>query len=422
MAHVLVHTCTSHPYEIEPEEDTEEESDDQPEPLLTWTVEQWSGVLESFECLRKVLIRKDAKMNYIRPSDVGKNAGTVDSELATAPWFKKKFKVMEEQITIHRILAPIREALEAQVRRTGKEKAIKKKDLDDVRHQIDSLGEESAVKEALLTLFHRQEDDSGNKFLHLKGLNELRDVLADLPFNLCHFQYSVESCMHRLNQFLAKGKDCALIQARYTIPKASELHRTLAPNIDARVAASSARRRQNANALEKAKLNELRRGRAALKTGHGDDPLDAAVEAAQGAKPSADQEDGERPRESDKNKRKRVPRLTIVDEMEEDDDDDANETAAGLSQVPRRKRRSAVGGEEPPPGPPPDEGIFDENGKVLKRLKWTDEEKACVKEGVKVYGVGKWVSIKTDYAEILRNRTPVQIKDCWRTMTKNQEV
>jgi len=419
MAHILMNTCTAHPYGVSTEsgnEDGTSHNSVDPEPLVKWNSDQWTGLLDSINYLQTLVIRKDAKINYSCPSDVAADAGVVNSEVATASWFTKKFKLLDDQITIHQMLSPIRNALEMQARKTGNDK-IMKKGLDRVCQQVGSLSDDTNAKEALLTLFDQKEDGS----LSLKtSLSDLKKAIDDPPFDLCFFQSSVENCMHRLNLFLSDNKDCVLIQARYTIPKASELYRTLNPSVESRVAIASARRRKNVLGLEKAKLNELRRGRAALTSGHGDDPLNAAVEAAQGAQPSADQEDGEQAKDStEKNKRKRAPRLRIVDEIEEDDD--FNHTAPGLSQVPRRKRRSSTEGKGPPPVLP-DEGIFDEEGKVRKRLRWTDEEKLCVREGVKVHGTGKWVKIKHDYAAILRNRTPVQIKDCWRTMTKNQEV
>ena len=47
---------------------------------------------------------------------------------------------------------------------------------------------------------------------------------------------------------------------------------------------------------------------------------------------------------------------------------------------------------------------------------------SVVKEGVKRHGAGKWMEIKKEFGQVLRNRTSVQIKDCWRTMSKNNEV
>lgn len=57
-----------------------------------------------------------------------------------------------------------------------------------------------------------------------------------------------------------------------------------------------------------------------------------------------------------------------------------------------------------------------------KRKRWTDEEKDVVKQGIARYGVGRWAMIKSDWAMELRDRTSVQIKDCYRTMLKRGEL
>ena len=64
--------------------------------------------------------------------------------------------------------------------------------------------------------------------------------------------------------------------------------------------------------------------------------------------------------------------------------------------------------------PHPDEG--------KRRKRFTNEEKEAVKKGVEQYGPGDWKSIKNHYLGILHHRTPVQIKDCFRTMVKRGEV
>lgn len=56
------------------------------------------------------------------------------------------------------------------------------------------------------------------------------------------------------------------------------------------------------------------------------------------------------------------------------------------------------------------------------RRPWTVEEKSAVKEGVKKFGIGAWTKTKLEYAEILQNRTNIQIKDAWRHMLKKGEV
>lgn len=50
------------------------------------------------------------------------------------------------------------------------------------------------------------------------------------------------------------------------------------------------------------------------------------------------------------------------------------------------------------------------------RLVWTADEKNAVRQGIIRYGFGKWSKIKSEYAEILRYRTAVNVKDCARSM------
>uniref|UniRef100_A0A7S4JL48 Myb-like domain-containing protein n=1 Tax=Odontella aurita TaxID=265563 RepID=A0A7S4JL48_9STRA len=55
---------------------------------------------------------------------------------------------------------------------------------------------------------------------------------------------------------------------------------------------------------------------------------------------------------------------------------------------------------------------------------FADDEKAAIIAGVAKWGMGKWAKIKADpsFAERLRERTPVQIKDAYRTMWKGREA
>ncbi|XP_010183625.1 PREDICTED: telomeric repeat-binding factor 2, partial [Mesitornis unicolor] len=51
-----------------------------------------------------------------------------------------------------------------------------------------------------------------------------------------------------------------------------------------------------------------------------------------------------------------------------------------------------------------------------KKQKWTVQESEWIKEGVKKFGEGRWKAICEKYP--FQNRTPVMIKDRWRTMKK----
>jgi len=55
-----------------------------------------------------------------------------------------------------------------------------------------------------------------------------------------------------------------------------------------------------------------------------------------------------------------------------------------------------------------------------KRKKWTYEEKEAVVKGYQKHG-SKWIDIKKEYP-ILENRTNIQIKDCYRSILKQEEA
>ena len=55
-----------------------------------------------------------------------------------------------------------------------------------------------------------------------------------------------------------------------------------------------------------------------------------------------------------------------------------------------------------------------------KRVKFTDQETAAIKKGVRLFGESSWADIKRRFSDVLHKRDPVQIKDKWRNMTKNQ--
>ncbi|XP_052022295.1 telomeric repeat-binding factor 2 isoform X2 [Apodemus sylvaticus] len=58
----------------------------------------------------------------------------------------------------------------------------------------------------------------------------------------------------------------------------------------------------------------------------------------------------------------------------------------------------------------------DKSSNLTRKQKWTIEESAWVKDGVRKYGEGNWVAISKGYPFV--NRTAVMIKDRWRTMKK----
>lgn len=287
MAHILTHSCACHPYGLKKDENNEGGDDDM-EPLVNWDASQWQGLRDSFELLRTLMLRKDATINYLGKDQLLPDGEDVDEEREQTSLFTKSFRLIMDQIEIHRIISPIRNALEVQTRKMGK-KSIGKKRLTEVWNEMRSLDDKSIVKEALLNLFELVESGKGDDseeegkpkrkiptdLPKLKSLSDLKLILQDPPFDLCKLQISVERILHRFNQIVTGGEDCALIKARYTIPEGSSLYHTLESSHAARVAESSARRSKLEREVEGSALEDLRRRSADLKSSerHGEDPL-----------------------------------------------------------------------------------------------------------------------------------------------------
>ena len=51
-----------------------------------------------------------------------------------------------------------------------------------------------------------------------------------------------------------------------------------------------------------------------------------------------------------------------------------------------------------------------ENDGKKKRMRFTEDEKNSIKQGLDIHGKGNWAAIKKEYADVLANRTSVQIK------------
>jgi len=278
----------------------------------------------------------------------------------------------------------------------------------------------------------------------LKDLEELQKIFQERPYNLDWLVSKVEKVL----------KQCNANACPHDEPSAK---RQNLPN----QTTPESRRRKPKNA---GKLSSLKRGRAALRDQHGDDPLEESREIAEQATgvaarrsaqkhstqkktafvatddiPEIDdvEEDGDEPTKKAKNKpfyeeKKTKSQIEFGDSDEEDDGDGEGDGSpqkkrAKLSKVPARAKavvqpqpRKKKGGVNYYVGPPPDEGIFDEFGNVLQRIKFSDEEEGCILAALhKDHSLeGKWAEIKTMYGQILRNRTTVMIKDKFRNMKR----
>lgn len=126
------------------------------------------------------------------------------------------------------------------------------------------------------------------------------------------------------------------------------------------------------------------------------------------------------------NDEKRKSVFTIDDTDADDDncDDDDDDDCYQCKKVGRTRTRSSkvrkrtYAKQKYYTGPPPDPGYFDDKGNVIHKHLWSENETKALVAGVRKFGIGKWVLIKNEYGEILRNRSNVQLKDKWRGMER----
>jgi len=126
-------------------------------------------------------------------------------------------------------------------------------------------------------------------------------------------------------------------------------------------------------------------------------------------------------------KKKKSAKTLKFTDSEEEDSEDEDDAKAGttLSEVPDRPViRKEPSSAEKKPKPATQMLTHREHlpTGAIKRKKFTEEEKSAIKLGVERFGFGKWAKIKEYYSDELRDRTSVNIKDCYRTMMKKNEV
>lgn len=448
LAELLKDACGADPYA------------DMERPMSKWDRDLWSDFEDDLAAVSGALQRMDATVElYGTDSDPPENADDAGGRDLSAD----KLELMVTYLRIQAALAPIRGDLEAAVEKQEKTAKIDAAKLKEFGKYVDALPDEKA-KEACHLLFDKK---SKAKTYKLKDMEEIAAYLTDKPFDLLYLQDKIERLVQKWNVAVFGDKDPLLIDLKYRLPNDQQIRAAAkmtkkkrlsvtphhgpaykkrrstlggAAAAAAAVAADDDDEDGKLPAKTEAELEELRQKRANLGEGHGEDPLNDSIKAAAEAAGIAvvdnktdddiiatDEDDEELASPVLKKAREDLRRLSFVDELAKDDEEDEKERVQ-LSSLPDKvqikgeKQRRQSKPETLFRGRIPDEGIFNDKGNVVKRRRWTEEEKNAVKQGVEMHGVGNWVKIKDEYAEILRNRTSVQIKDVWRTMSKNSEV
>ncbi|KAL7557068.1 hypothetical protein ACA910_009901 [Epithemia clementina (nom. ined.)] len=391
--------------------------------LYTFDRRKWKDIENQLAKLRCLIQRKDAMLNYLgTETDVEDNIN--DPKNAHDPDTlrnKKKVQIVTRMIQIHRALAPIRKTIHDNLsaknfdfsntfsQDTLKEILSYSETLEDVDAQklvkllfkVQKVPSNTAAASEGAETEITKSDGGGEtrtEYALIEG-KQLAEALRTGQYDLENFQKKVENLLQEMNSHVYSNYLSILAQLRYTIETGSAMDKVLRATLKSR--------RDIAGKLS---IDDLRRQRTTLKNSHGADPLVESLQVSQnyvatGGGGSAG--GGKKPRAKAKATGKR-PDAPAKGELV---------VEANASPSPAKRPRELTY-----PRGNPDPGLFDERGNVTKRMAWSDEEKYFIKLGVKQFGLGNWMAIKEEYSDILRNRTNVQIKDCWRTMVRKGEL
>ncbi len=264
------------------------------------------------------------------------------------------------------------------------------------------------VDEVVLSLF---DAESLNSQAQLKPWTELKAILQTKYFSLNYLQEMTEKLLQEWNREIF-GDRPFLVKKKYRMADSDNY----SDSTDIARTASDRR------------LQALKRKREILYKYHGDDPLEESRRIAAQARGARVRDEGSRAGDVP------VRDVHVRERSDQEHDDQRGDNGNEEEEIVEDDEQEEVGPLElsglPPRkkmyvkiyrGAEPDEDIYTADGRVKKRRPWSDREIGALKKGVAKFGKGCWAEIKNEYAEILRNRTTVQIKDKWRNMERKGE-
>jgi hypothetical protein len=286
--------------------------------------------------------------------------------------------------------------------------------------------EYDAVKRHLASLFV----ETNPLPQHLKGVAELQEVFSNGPFNLDHFKKQLEKLIQFWNKLCFGSEKAILYERGYKPGDLSPREKTVPGS--PRNLVSSYRHGSGLSSPEYQKVQRQRASKKNVQAPNGPEVQESNLQSAfpenqveqsrehlpneRDINPGEAEEGATTARNHAENMspaRKKAKRKSRNDSNDELSDEDYDEPVK-LSKVPKRRksRRFSTTGYQPDPG------RFDASGRATRKVPFDEEEDNAICAGIKDpnLGVGKWAGIKDKFAEILRNRTSVMIKDRYRVL------
>jgi len=479
ISNIVARVCGRHAYVIPDEVEEGGKLYQLADCLVDFTPDKWKTVIGQFQRLRESMLRNDASL-IVLPSkldDDNERLGDADEtlpesddeineELESHTDFSKKYIKMLDLMKFHMCLSHLQPQLETAIQ--GAESVVIPHDniiaFDSAIKIQFGDAEDSKHARILNNLFEVNNKNNGTRFegLHLKSFSEIEKIYAARRefFDLEGFQSKFLQLIRRWTNLVLPVPELSTFN--YGSTKASDgvtrkpmamLHEKEnmpAPGADISKSPSSfeastsgrQQQRKHQKRRDDRKLppadiatsfenevdddiepssedemeekmgarDDLKRKTKALME-NVKDPLNNCVAIAQSARARQKVDESENEDSSnDGNKAVKTPtfrkpqksahQLTFSDDSEGED--------IALSDLPAQYK----------PSKPRDIHVSSKFSTTKKRRRFTEVEDEAIRKGVKLYGVGKWSDIKAHYDMELRDRTTVQIKDRWRTVTK----
>lgn len=449
-------------------------------PLIQFTTSKWEEVLTKLEGLRELMLRRDANA-FVVPHELaelcigaeglpkGEQSCTqqqpnaeINDELAGSRYFSSKYEELKTIIRINQSISHFRHVLEEEMLHApeGRE-SVRISPMDIVKFDTfvsDHFQDDDDTKELLLSLLKHGKGSSRTRAsgLSLKPLTDLMQIMQQSEeFDLGILQTKARKLLMRWSDkvldtphlvelgygretqqwdgleeevSVSTGARSHGERRRWKTSHAEAEEEELSEQAlgDEETSKPAKRKREEAHASG-SKSSTLAPEIRALVEARGKlkddvtDPLEEtcllADAAASGTRTTSTQPaaGSQNPQKGSFLRKKATASKIAFD----DTDDESAEDANTLSEVPEPARIKPAHNEVARVHPSPSEST---TSYKRGRKRFTDDEKTAIKLGVQKFGFGKWAQIKAYYRSELRDRTSVNIKDCYRTMMRNNEV
>ncbi|CAB9518349.1 Myb-like DNA-binding domain [Seminavis robusta] len=429
-------------------------------PLIRWNRQDWDLLEEKLEDAHTSLLRRDANntVNHVDQENPEPHPSRAKYDM-----YNNEYTRVLKQIHVSRAICPIRHLLEADVNEQKWDfPSIEQEQLEELKSYVDAMDHgrikkfleeflEMDGEEIILNVGKLKAEYHRRPFNFLKLQIDIvallkdwsEDVFTTMAPPLTQFYAQYESQQHESNNNYQEGDDSSTTDESNTENqppvkyKKRRARKDMANDKEVDDDSSRDNRKPAAKSSSRRKVQNMQHARTVLGEAV-DDPLEATYSVASRAGRSphnnniqddSSQRDEEEPlakeRGSSKKHKGKHKKGRIIDTDEEEEESLANKKRRKVGSG-RKKRKDEIWDEDSDGDQKVGLSSLPNHPKAKgprkQRRFYSSEEKQALREGINEHGVGKWKEILDDHSEVFQGRTSVNLKDLYRTMTKNGEI